>query len=184
MHPIKLFKSIMIGSVAGTLATVPMTAAMEALRFALLGSRSETFPPKQVTRAIIKQAELQKALRPFGEPGLIALTVVTHFGFGTFAGGLYGALQPLIKHQAPSETSPAPRALLHKGDTAAAATGAAFGLLVWSGSYFGWLPALGVVKPQGDHPIDKNIILSLSHIVWGASLGVMCNRMQEKSSKD
>jgi len=180
MARVKFTRSVLIGAFSGTIATIPMTAAMEAVRYWLFGAKPETFPPRQVARAMVERAGLKEFLRPFGEPGLVVFTAATHLGFGTVAGGLYGALEPLINRRESGEAEVLTHSMIRKGDLRAAVAGVGFGMLVWTGSYFGWLPALGVVKPQGDHPLRKNAVLGLSHVVWGAALGVMCHRLQQR----
>jgi hypothetical protein len=177
-----LIKDILIGSASGTAATIPMTAAMELLRYATLRSKAGTFPPRQVALGMIEQAGLKKALRPFGEPGLIAITTATHFGFGGVAGGLYGMAMSLLQRRGPGSSSHSTDKPKPNSKTKAAAIGACFGLGVWTSSYFGWLPALGIIKPQGDFPIRKNIILGCSHLVWGAATGLLFHQLEQRKS--
>ena len=48
--------------------------------------------------------------------------------------------------------------------------GIAFGLGVWTASYLGLLPALGILKPATQHPLRRNLLMIGAHVVWGASL--------------
>jgi hypothetical protein len=179
MGLLKFARNIAVGVAGGTFATIPMTAAMEFVRFALLRSKPGTFPPRQVALGIIEKSGLAKILRPLGEPGLVIVTAVTHFGFGAVAGGIYGIADSLLRQ--PSAIRPAtsaPNAKWQRSESAAA-RGAAFGILVWLASYFGWLPALGITKPQADYPIRKGLILGLSHVVWGMTLGLILNKFQQ-----
>ena len=170
MRTQNILKSLAIGAASGTIATFPMTAMMELLRYVLLDYKPETFPPRQVALGIMKKSGLDKPLRAYGEPAVLGITAITHLGFGGVSGAIYGALASLFPRRKPTPLNAA----------AAAAHGATFGILVWSGSYFGWLPALGIVKPQGDYPVEKNTILVLSHIVWGATTGLIFHHQIQK----
>jgi hypothetical protein len=181
MFKIQPLRAIALGSASGTLATVPMTIAMELLRFALLKSRGGTFPPRQVVQGVVRQIGLEKTGQPIGESALIMITAVTHFGFGGVAGGIYGLAMSVLQGHTQSNPVDSDDRTKAKDALYAAAQGAGFGTLVWAASYFGWLPALGIVRPQGDYPIRKNIILGLSHLVWGATTGLAFYRFQRSS---
>jgi hypothetical protein len=47
------------------------------------------------------------------------------------------------------------------------ATGAAYGVLIWAASYFGWVPALRLLKPANAHPQRRNLLMIAAHLVWG-----------------
>lgn len=49
------------------------------------------------------------------------------------------------------------------------AEGAAAGVAIWAGSYFGWVPALGILKPASEHPFRRNAVMVFAHLVWGAA---------------
>jgi hypothetical protein len=49
--------------------------------------------------------------------------------------------------------------------------GAAYGVAVWTGSYLGWIPTLGLLKPATRHPAERNALMLAAHLVWGAALG-------------
>jgi uncharacterized membrane protein YagU involved in acid resistance len=49
------------------------------------------------------------------------------------------------------------------------AQGAAAGVAIWAGSYFGWVPGLGVLKPASEHPLRRNALMVAAHLVWGAT---------------
>lgn len=55
------------------------------------------------------------------------------------------------------------------------AEGALAGLAIWAGSYFGWVPGLGILRPASAHPARRNALMITAHLVWGtaaaASLG-------------
>ena len=81
-----------------------------------------------------------------------ALTMVGHFGYGMATGALYGLVAPRVTRKC-------------------IAAGAGYGLLVWGGSYLGLLPALGILSPATHHPLRRNILMIIAHLVWGLTLG-------------
>jgi hypothetical protein len=82
------------------------------------------------------------------EPAAAAL--LYHFLFGAAAGGLY----PML----PGRGNPA--------------TGMVYGVAVWAASYLGWIPAASVLRAATAHPRGRNMMMVVSHIVWGLSLSV------------
>jgi uncharacterized membrane protein YagU involved in acid resistance len=46
--------------------------------------------------------------------------------------------------------------------------GALYGVGVWGASYFGWVPALGILRPANEHPMRRNALMIGVHLVWGA----------------
>jgi uncharacterized membrane protein YagU involved in acid resistance len=49
--------------------------------------------------------------------------------------------------------------------------GSLAGLAVWTGSYLGWVPALGILPPATEHPWRRNVMMIVAHLVWGMTLG-------------
>jgi hypothetical protein len=82
-----------------------------------------------------------------GAPDGPAAAVLAHFAYGGIVGALF-ALQP--------RRSPL--------------AGSAFGVAVWSASYLGWIPALGLLEPGQRHPARRNALMLAAHAVWGATL--------------
>jgi hypothetical protein len=73
------------------------------------------------------------------------LTVVNHFAFGAVAGAAMTGSRIL-------------------GTRA----GSLWGLAVWLASYFGWVPAAGILRPASDHPARRNMLMILVHLIWGS----------------
>src|SRR5436190_17398815 len=113
---------VLIGSLAGCLATAPMTMAMEIMYRRMPWRERYPLPPRQITMKAASRAGLAKHL---DEDERTSATLAAHFGFGTAAGATYGAVRPLI---------PLPRPF----------SGVAYGLGVWAGAYLGMLPAVGL----------------------------------------
>jgi len=85
-------------------------------------------------------------------PAAIApdLTIAAHFFYGAGCGALLAAADPRI------------------GKAAGAMAGGA----VWLGSYMGWVPAFGVLKPATGHPFRRNALMLAVHFVWGWSTAI------------
>ena len=77
------------GGVAGCLATLPMTLAMEGMHALLPWWERYPLPPREITEEVERVADLRGSL---DEPQHLALTMVNHFAYGAGAGAVYGAL--------------------------------------------------------------------------------------------
>lgn len=135
------------GAVAGTLATLPMSAVMVvAQRLGLMGEQ----PPAKVTNAVLDAGDVDPPPR-----ARRVLAVLGHFAFGAAVGAFYS----VVHRRAP-------------GVGRASLTGVAFGSAVWAASYAGWVPALGIMpSPEDDRP-GRPASMIVAHWVFGAALGV------------
>ena len=77
-------------------------------------------------------------------------TLAAHFAYGALSGAALAAIdrKPTIK------------------------SGIAGGIGVWAASYFGWIPALGILKPASRHPGERNKLMILAHIMWGSAFAL------------
>jgi uncharacterized membrane protein YagU involved in acid resistance len=82
------------------------------------------------------------------------LTLLLHFLFGAATGSIYGAVEGKV----PLQDS---------------VKGLLAGLVVWAGSYLGWIPALGILPPATQHPWRRNVIMIVAHLIWGVTLGAL-----------
>jgi uncharacterized membrane protein YagU involved in acid resistance len=57
--------------------------------------------------------------------------------------------------------------------------GALTGLAVWAGSYLGWLPAAGILRPATRHPWRRNLLMIIAHVIWGVTLGEVVRKLTE-----
>ena len=73
--------------------------------------------------------------------------MLAHFAYGAATGALVAAARP----------------------NPSLGAGAAAGVAIWAGSYFGWVPALGILKPASEHPGRRNALMIAVHLVWGAA---------------
>jgi uncharacterized membrane protein YagU involved in acid resistance len=149
---------IATGALAGLAATAPMTAAMELMHRWLPWRQQHALPPRTITMRTLHKIGIGV---PNDEAERLAATLVSHFGYGASAGAIYGLAAPEI---------PAPHAV----------KGVGYGLLVWAGSYLGLLPALGLMSTATRQPAERNTLMIVAHVIWGAALGLMTERLQQK----
>jgi hypothetical protein len=137
------------GTAGGFVATLAMTAFVWAGQ--KIGALGE-FPPRKIVRKMRRRAGI------FGAPKTAdgVATAAAHVGFGIAAGALFGAFYRR-----------------RRGPARSALAGAAYGTVVWAASYYGWVPALGLLKePRRDRPFRPTTML-LGHLVFGTVLGAM-----------
>jgi putative membrane protein len=165
------------GATAGFAATIPMTAAMEVMHRMLPHEERYPLPPRQIVDNATRQAGAEHAVPGRSHDsserhsGLHAdredragVALAAHFAFGAMAGSAYGPI---------ARTRPSRPAL----------AGVGYGLLVWGSQYLGVLPAAGVLSNATDHPIRRNALMIASHVVWGAALGVIADRLTRRSRR-
>ncbi len=92
---------------------------------------------------------------PRGETTAEDLSLAAHFAFGAATGSLLGA---------PEGKMSLGRGLLG-------------GLAVWTGSYFGWVPAGRILKPAHRHPLRRNALMIAAHLVWGATTALTAREL-------
>lgn len=156
-------RALAAGALGGLLATGPMTVVMLAMHRLLPPGEQYPLPPRLITEAVAAHTEAVAAhteavaARSGDEPAAHsesskrAATWLAHFGFGASAGSLYPFTTGRLR------LPPALRGVL-------------FGLLVWAGSYLGWLPALDILPPATRTPLRRNALMIAAHLVWGAAI--------------
>src|SRR3546814_8916878 len=80
------------------------------------------------------------------EAALKDKATAAHFGYGAGTGALLAVIDP----------TPRP------------AFGAVAGVATWIASYFGWIPAFGVLRSAETHPWRRNKLMISAHLVWGS----------------
>src|SRR5215216_78893 len=113
------------GALAGLVATIPMTIAMEFMHRSLPPHERYPLPPREITEELTAKAGVREQL---DEEEQVGLSLLSHFSYGASAGMVYAALA--------QKYTPSP---LPGGIT--------FGLGVWTISYLGLLPAMGILRP-------------------------------------
>ncbi len=156
MNGLRLLK----GALAGCIATVPTPVAMLLAHRLLPGEQQYALPPMLITR------RLTGGKGPFARLGTHehkGLTVLTHFGFGTS----FGAVYALLPRQGP--VPPVLRGIL-------------FALCIWTGSYLGWIPAAEILPSATKHPVERNALMIIAHIIWGSVLGWLLARLDPEET--
>lgn len=144
------------GGVAGLGATVPMTAAMAAMHKLLPPEQQYPLPPRLITENVLEAAEVEEQVPEEQER---QLSLLNHFAYGTAMGTIYASgLQAL-------------------GARPTVANGIAFGLGVWAGSYQALLPLTGLFPPAHAQPASRNALMITAHVVWGAALGLILQKL-------
>jgi len=141
------------GSLAGLIATVPMTTFMLAVQRILPQWQQYALPPEKLTDKFAKRVGLRKHM---DKQQLLIASFVSHLGFGVAAGAMYGPLTRIV---------PLPSVL----------KGIVFGIVVWLAVYLGWLPAVGMSEAATKQPIQRNALMIAAHLVWGAVTGGVMN---------
>lgn len=150
--------NLLRGAAAGFVATVPMTVVLQLVHRGLpQQQRLRPIQPREIIERTTKLAGLHDDLSAVSRKGI---TYLAHFGYGTAAGSLYGALSALL---------PGPPVV----------RGIGFALGVWAAGYLGWLPLTGLYPPVTREPAGRNVLNLAAHITWGASLGAVSEQISE-----
>lgn len=152
---------LLAGTVAGVIATVPMSALMLLWHRNLPRPQRYPLPPRKVTMEAAEDVGLKDELT---EEQRMALTVLGHFGYGGGVGGLYALL--------PTERTP----------LSPVTRGIAYGLAVWTGSYLGWLPLAGWHPPATEEPARRNALMIAAHVVFGGALGALTDSLLQMAN--
>ena len=150
---------LLLGALAGIAGTAAMTAAMRAMHRRLPAPERYPLPPREIIQASVPE-RIEAAL---GEQRRRDLTLAAHFGYGAACGALFALVRP--------------------SDGAAVVPGALYGVLVWAGSYFGLLPALGVLKLATRHPPQRNALMIAAHLVWGTTTAVTLRELERAEAE-
>lgn len=150
----RLIRDVAAGAVAGTVATVPMSAVMWAAQQAgLIGKQ----PPEEITEAALDAAGTHAS-----EQAEDRLALLNHLLFGAVAGGLFGACRRALP-VTPARLVP---------------VGVAYGLGVWFTAYQGWVPALRIMPPADEDQPGRPASMAAAHVVFGAVLAAVLQRLR------
>ncbi len=142
------------GTAFGALAGLCATMAMTMVMRRL----HEALPPDE--RYPLPPREItERALPVTSKHDAAATALLAHFGYGALTGALYGCVP---RHRPP---------------------GIVYGPAIWAASYFGWIPAAGLLKPAHRHPARRNALMILAHAVWGATLALGLSELQTASQR-
>ncbi|NLE53132.1 MAG: DUF1440 domain-containing protein [Chloroflexi bacterium] len=151
------------GAAAGLIATAPMTAVMLGWHRKLPWWQRDPLPPSKLTTRILRAVGLKKLDDEAHEP----LTWISHFGYGAASGALFPLAESLMRDLPPP---------IHP-------KGVVYGLLIWTGSYLGWIPAVGLLEPATEHPKQRNMLMIAAHLVWGATMAALYGMWRDNERK-
>ena len=143
-----LTERLIRGALAGAVATIPMSVVMTLWHRRLPWQEREPLPPAKITDRLLQAVGVEEEVP---EPVQTGLTLVNHLGYGAAVGAAYEGMN----------ASDAPPSL---------GSGIAYGLGIWTGSYLGWLPAMGLHRPATRDSLERNLLMIGAHVVWGAGL--------------
>lgn len=135
---------LLLGALAGIAGTFAMTSASRAMHRRLPAAERYPLPPREIIEGTLPGV----TKRALEEPGRQTATLAAHFGYGAATGALYALVRP-------------------RGGILA---GAAYGVLVWTVSYFGIMPGLRILRPAHDHPLRRDALMIAAHLVWGSTM--------------
>jgi uncharacterized membrane protein YagU involved in acid resistance len=157
----RVMKKTISAALAGCLATAPMTASMLWMHHRLPWRERYALPPAQISARIADAAGLEEHM---DAPRQVAATLLAHFGYGAAAGGLYAQVQRWLPGP------PVTRGML-------------FGIFVWTSSYLGLLPALGLLRSAAEHPVRRSALMIVAHLVWGGAMALIIEQLETASAK-
>ena len=138
------------GTIAGGIATIPMSWAMEVMHRMLPLDEQQPLPPRTISERALRKLEIHHNLT---HQQRFWFALLAHLGYGAIVGGVYQALSPSKKGSLVSR-------------------GILYGLGVWGVSYLGLMPALGMLTPATRHPVRRSAVMILAHLVFGSALAV------------
>ena len=149
-------KRELAGSIAGLLATAPMTVAMTAMHRALPHEDKEPLPPRQITD---NAAALRESISDRMKTPVRRQRSRAHFGYGAAAGALTGRL--------PDQ----PDCRVRRRH------------VVWDGGVGRELSRTtagsGLYRSAKDEPRSRNAMMISAHLIWGASLGLLVSAVSK-----
>lgn len=148
---------LLLGGIAGVLATLPQSGVVWGMRRAGVYQRR---PPPEV---IVEDLTSKTGSPPPGPARSAPVKLAAHFGFGAAGGAGYGLLTSVVP--------------VHP------LTGVLTGLGIWKGSYDGWIPALGIMPPPEEDEQGRVVTMVLAHVAYGLALALVLRRLlPERSS--
>ena len=144
---------MLLGALAGVVGTAAMTAAMRSLHRRLEPAERYPLPPREIIERVVPEGVSEQTRR--------SSTIASHFGYGACMGAVF-ALAPVDK---------------------GTLTGAAYGVLVWAGSYLGWIPSANILMNATQHPLRRNLLMSGVHLVWGATTALTLRELDRAQAE-
>jgi uncharacterized membrane protein YagU involved in acid resistance len=151
-------RTLLQGSLAGFIATAPMTLFMLATQRFLPKRQRYALPPEIITEDLARRTHVRWHMN---KTQVLVATLISHFSYGAAIGALYGLLEKKV---------PLP----------ALVKGIIFGLVVWAASYLALLPLLGMSESGQREPGRRNLMMIAAHIVWGSTMAVLATVLEDK----
>jgi uncharacterized membrane protein YagU involved in acid resistance len=146
------------GSLAGFIATGPMTLFMLATQRFLPKRQRYALPPEIITEDLARRTHVRWHMN---KTQILVATLISHFSYGAAIGALYSSLEKKV---------PLP----------ALVKGVIFGLVVWAASYLALLPLLGLSESGQREPGRRNLMMIAAHIVWGSTMAVLAKVLEDR----
>jgi hypothetical protein len=156
-----MLSSALRGAFAGFVASFPMTAVMFAVQPVLPRSSQIRPEPRIITDKLLQRANLYQAT---DEHGRKFAALASHFAYGAGCGAVCAAVAGRRLESSPS-------------------IGLLSGLLIWTTSYAGWLPATKILPPPQQRLPGRNVLLLAAHSVWGLSLHAALRRTRKHTTR-
>jgi hypothetical protein len=137
-------RKLMCGALSGLIATAPMSVVIALGR---AGRLLWTPPPRQITSSAASKVGIEED-RNSNE--FTATWIGAHFAYGAVCGAVYSLVRSFI----PGST---------------AVRGLVFGEFVWSVSYLGYIPALGLYPWPKDDSKSRMAVMITAHAVFGVA---------------
>jgi uncharacterized membrane protein YagU involved in acid resistance len=115
---------------------------------------------ENANEAVAQRIAAYTVERPLTREELSIAAPAVHYAFGVAMGALYGGLV---------EAAPQP---------VSAATGAAYGTLIWIGGDEIAVPLLGLADPDVEYPFEAHMQSWSAHIVYGVALELVRRRVR------
>jgi hypothetical protein len=146
------------GARAGLVATVLMSGVMGVAGSARIMAE---YPPERIARRMLRAvgSDRSTAERLDGLSGAAA-----HLAFGAFLGSMFNLGIATASRALLPGDQPLPR-------VARPVAGTAFGLSVYLLSYWGWIPALGLLPAPKRDTAGRQFSMLIAHLAFGLVLG-------------
>jgi hypothetical protein len=138
----RLASRLLIGAIAGFAGTLAMTAAMRRMHERLPEKERYPLTPREIIDSTADKADV-----PLPNETAKDVTTAAHFLYGAASGALLGAANIAL----------------------GPVSGGVAGVTIWLGSYMGWIPGAGILKPATEHPGRRNALMIAAHVVWGVT---------------
>jgi hypothetical protein len=146
----KITATLLRGMISGALATGAMSVLMFTARKTGLMRK---MPPERITESVLDRLGVRRS-----EKSENVWSTAAHLGYGVACGGLFAWL---------TSRSTSRRLPL------SAVKGTAFATAIWALSYFGWIPALGILPPPHRDRRGRAGSMAAAHLLFGVVLGLL-----------